>query len=56
VAEKYLMIHPVDLGSIVYDRHLNGLITEMKSLTGLNQSSDAFTNVYQIAMKLVSER
>jgi flagellar biosynthesis protein FlhG len=56
VAEKYLMIHPVDLGSIVYDRHLNGLITEMKSLTGLNQSSDAFANVYQIAMKLVSER
>jgi flagellar biosynthesis protein FlhG len=56
VAEKYLMINPVDLGGIVYDKHLNGLITEMKSLTGLNQSSDAFANVYQIAMKLISER
>lgn len=56
VAEKYLMIHPVDLGGIVYDKQLNHIISEMMPLTKLLQSSDAFANVYEIAMKLVAEQ
>ncbi len=56
VAEKYLMIHPVDLGGIVYDKQLNSVISEMMPLTSLLQSSDAFANVYEIAMKLVAEQ
>lgn len=55
VAEKYLMIHPVDLGGIVYDKQLNSIISEMMPLTKLLQSSDAYANVYDIAMKLVAE-
>lgn len=55
VAEKYLTIHPVDLGGIVYDKQLNSVITEMMPLTRLLQSSEAFANVYEIAMKLVAE-
>ena len=56
VAEKYLMIHPVDLGGIVYDKQLNSVISEMMPLTSLLQSSDAFANVYEIAMKLMAEQ
>ena len=53
VAEKYLMIHPTDLGGVVYDRQLDMMVSEMVPLTKLDQSSEAFACVYEIATKLV---
>jgi len=56
VAEKYMMIHPTDLGAIVYDKQLYNLVSEMTPLTRLFQSSDVFANAYDIVMKLVAEQ
>jgi flagellar biosynthesis protein FlhG len=53
VAEKYLMIHPVNIGSIVFDKQLNKVVTDMIPITKLVQSSDAFASVYEIALKLM---
>lgn len=53
VSEKYLMIQPVDAGSIVYDRQVEKMISGMISLTELDQSSEAVACAYEIAMKLV---
>jgi len=53
VAEKYLMIQPANMGGVVYDRQINTVVSEMIPLTSLVQSSDAFANVYEIAMKLM---
>jgi flagellar biosynthesis protein FlhG len=55
VADKYLMIHSVDLGSIVYDQKLYAMATDMLPLTNLIQSSDAFASVYGMAMKLIGD-
>jgi hypothetical protein len=55
VAEKYLMIHSVDLGSIVYDQKLYAMVTDMLPLTNLIQSSDAFASVYGMAMTLLRD-
>jgi flagellar biosynthesis protein FlhG len=55
VAEKYLMIHPIDRGAIVYDRQLYNLVSEMAPITRLFQSSQAFAHGYDIAMKLMAE-
>ena len=56
VAEKYLMIHPIDRGAIVYDRQLYNLVSEMTPITRLFQSSQAFAHGYDIAMKLMAEQ
>lgn len=53
VAEKYLMIHPTNLGGVVFDRQLNNVITEMMPLTTLVKSSEAFASVYDLVMKLI---
>ena len=55
VAEKYMMIHPIDLGTIVYDRQLYNLVSEMIPLTRISQLSDLVANVYEIALKLITE-
>jgi len=56
VAEKYLMIHPIDRGAITYDKQLYNLVSEMAPITRLFQSSQAFANGYDIAMKLMAEQ
>jgi flagellar biosynthesis protein FlhG len=56
VAEKYLMIHPVDRGAITYDKQLYNLVSEMAPITRLFQSSQAFAHGYDIAMKLMAEQ
>ncbi len=53
VAEKYLTIHPTNLGGIVYDKQIDRMVSEMVPLTKLDQSSEAFACVYEIAMKLL---
>jgi flagellar biosynthesis protein FlhG len=55
VADKYLMIHSVDLGSIVYDQKLYAMVTDMLPLTKLIQASDAFASVYGMAMTLLRD-
>lgn len=55
VADKYLMIHSVDLGSIVYDQKLYAAVTEMLPLTSLIQSSEAFASVYGMAVTLLRD-
>ena len=56
VAEKYLMIHPIDRGAITYDKQLYNLVSEMTPITRLFQSSQAFAHGYDIAMKLMAEQ
>ena len=53
VSEKYLMIHPMDLGGIVYDNQLNTLVSGMTPLTAIDQSSEAFAGMYDITTKLL---
>ena len=53
VAEKYLMIHPTNLGGVVFDKQLHNIITEMIPLTTLVKSSEAFASVYDLVMKLI---
>ena len=55
VADKYLMIHSVDLGSIVYDQNLYSMVTDMHPLTNLIQSSDTLASVYGMAMTLLHD-
>ncbi len=55
VADKYLMIHSVDLGSIVYDQKLYAMVTDMLPLTNLFHSSDAVASVYGMAMTLLHD-
>ncbi len=56
VAEKYLMVHPIDLGNIVYDQQIFMMISDMVPLTRLIQSSEAFACVYGIVMKLLQDQ
>jgi flagellar biosynthesis protein FlhG len=56
VAEKYLMIHPIDRGAITYDKQLYNMVSEMAPITRLFQSSQAFAHGYDIAMKLMAEQ
>jgi len=53
VSEKYLMIKPVDLGGISYDNRLNNLVSGMTPLTEIDQTSEAFTGMYDITTKLL---
>lgn len=53
VSEKYLMIRPIDLGGIVYDRQLNGLVSRMAPLSEIDPSNEAFAGLYDITTKLL---
>ena len=53
VAEKYLMVHPSDPGSVVYDEQIDKSVSGMVPLTKLDQSSEAVACVYEIVMKLM---
>ena len=52
VAEKYLTIPSTDLGCVSYDNHIREMVSDMVPLINLDQSSQAFGNVYEIANKL----
>ena len=52
VAEKYLTIPSTDLGCVSYDSHIHTMVSDMIPLTNLDQSSQAYGNVYEIANKL----
>ncbi|MGB2689591.1 MAG: P-loop NTPase [Desulfobacterales bacterium] len=52
VAEKYLTIPSTDLGCVSYDNHIRKMVSDMVPLITLDQSSQAFGNVYEIANKL----
>ncbi len=52
VAEKYLTIPSMDLGCVSYDKHIHTMVSNMTPLINLDQSSQAFGNVYEIANKL----
>jgi len=53
VAEKYLMLHPVDYGSVAYDQQIYSMVSGMVPLTKLGQSSDALACAYEIAIRLL---
>ena len=52
VAEKYLTITSTDLGCVSYDKHIQTMVSDMVPLINLDQSSQAFGNIYEIATKL----
>jgi flagellar biosynthesis protein FlhG len=52
VAEKYLTISSTELGCVSYDSHIHTMVSDMVPLINLDQSSQAFGNVYEIANKL----
>ena len=52
VAEKYLTITSTELGCVSYDSHIHTMVSDMVPLINLDQSSQAFGNVYEIANKL----
>jgi len=52
VAEKYLTIPSTNLGCVSYDKHIRTMVSDMIPLTSLDQSSQAYGNVYEIVSKL----
>ena len=52
VAEKYLTITSTDLGCVSYDKHIQTMVSDMVPLINLDQSSQTFGNIYEIATKL----
>ncbi len=52
VAEKYLTIPSTNLGCVSYDKHIRTMVSDMIPLTNLDQSSQAYGNVYEIVSKL----
>ncbi|MGA9175975.1 MAG: P-loop NTPase [Desulfobacterales bacterium] len=52
VAEKYLTITSTNLGCVSYDSHIHTMVSDMVPLTNLDQSSQAYGNIYEIATKL----
>jgi flagellar biosynthesis protein FlhG len=53
VAEKSIMIPAHELGSIVYGKRIDAMVSGMVPLTKLNKSSEAVACAYEIATKLV---
>jgi len=47
------MIHPRDLGNVVYDKQIDQMVSDMLPITKPAQWSDAFANIYDITMKLL---
>lgn len=52
VAEKYLTITSTNLGCVSYDSHIHTMVSDMVPLINLDQSSQAYGNIYEIATKL----
>jgi len=55
VAENYLMVHVRDLGSVVYDHRIPEMVSSMIPLSRLGLFSEAFVNMYEIVVKMMSE-
>ena len=53
VAEKYLTIQTTDLCSVSYDKQIGAMISDMAPLINLDQSSNAFADIYEIVSKLL---
>lgn len=53
VAEKYLTVQSTDVGSVPYDAQIFSMVSDMVPLIRLDPSSRAFSNIYEIALKLV---
>ena len=53
VSEKYLMIHPTVLGSIMRDNQVDNMISGMAPLTTIDRSSEAIAGVYNIVADLI---
>ena len=51
VAEKYLTIRSENFGTVVYDRQIEQMISEMIPLVRISQSSELFGCVYDIVIK-----
>ena len=53
VAERYLMIQSIALGSVSYDRQIFRMISDMLPLIQIDESSQAFSNIYEITTNLL---
>ena len=53
VSQKYLMIHPTILGSIMRDNQIDNMISGMAPLTAIDRSSEAVAGVYNIVTDLI---
>jgi hypothetical protein len=53
VSEKYLMIHPTILGSVVEDTLIDDMISGMTPLTDIDKSSEAVAGVYNLVADLL---
>jgi len=56
VAERYLMIQSVALGSVAYDRQIFEMISDMIPLIKIDPSSPALSNIYAIMTKLLKHQ
>ena len=53
VSQKYLMIHPTILGSVMRDNQIDNMISGMAPLTAIDRSSEAIAGVYSIVTDLI---
>jgi len=53
VSQKYLMIHPTILGSVMRDNQIDNMISGMAPLTAIDRSSEAIAEVYNIVTDLI---
>jgi len=53
VSQKYLMIHPTILGSVMRDNQIDNMISGMAPLTAIDRSSEAIAGVYNIVTDLI---
>ncbi len=53
VSERYLMINPINLGGVAYDKQIYSMVTDMVPLTKLDQSSEAFMNLFEITGRIM---
>jgi flagellar biosynthesis protein FlhG len=54
LAEKYLMIHPVSMGGIAHDTHINAMVSRMIPLIHIEDSSVMVQSVKEIAERISS--
>jgi flagellar biosynthesis protein FlhG len=53
VCQKYLLLDAVNLGNVGYDKLIDQAVSNMISLTGLHQSSEALLGTYDLAQNLL---
>lgn len=53
VAEKYLTIRSENFGTVVYDRQIEQMVSEMTPLVRISQSSELFGCVYSIVTQML---